>query len=183
MFEFLGCQIDVEPQRMNAVVLTESAGNPFAVGVVGHSLSRQPGSEDEALALIKRLRTDNLNFSVGLAQVNKTNFAAYDLTDSNMFDKCSNLSAGSQILKKCHDLYGDWDRAYSCYYSGNPTTGVSHGYVAKVNKNMSKGLLTDVLPTGSSALPIQIFARNGGSNVVQQPSLLTRRLSSDLSIY
>ena len=85
MFELLGCPVAVEPAHMQAVVATESSGNPFAIGVVGHRLSRQPRNQAEALALVQELRERGLNYSVGLAQVNKVNFAAYGLSDNNLF--------------------------------------------------------------------------------------------------
>ena len=48
-----------------------------------------------------------------------------------------NLLAGSRILAECHARTGgDWGKAFSCYYSGDTTTGFRHGYVQKVFASM-----------------------------------------------
>lgn len=99
MIEFLGCTIHVDPQHMSAIVRVESSGNPYAIGIVGHYLSRQPRNVQEALEVVDRLVQDKYNYSVGLSQINKTNFAAQNLSKDNMFDACDNLQAGSLILK------------------------------------------------------------------------------------
>ncbi|MBR0072148.1 MAG: lytic transglycosylase domain-containing protein, partial [Campylobacter sp.] len=135
MFEMLGCPILVELSQMQAVVRTESAGHVYAVGIVGHLLNRQPQSKAEAIALVRGLENLGLNYSVGIAQVNKSNFGKYGLNESNFFELCPNLWAGSAILHSCYLRYGDWSKAYSCYYSGNALTGFRHGYVAKVLSN------------------------------------------------
>src|SRR5690606_37330316 len=39
----------------------------------------------------------------------------------------------SRILAECYSRSrADWGKAFSCYYSGNFTTGYRHGYVQKV---------------------------------------------------
>ena len=193
MFELLGCPVAVEPAHMQAVVATESSGNPFAIGVVGHRLSRQPRNQAEALAVVQELRNQGLNYSVGLAQVNKVNFAAYGLSDSNLFDPCANLTAGSRILQACYAQYAAWDRAYSCYYSGNPYTGFSHGYVSKVQAHLDKGTVINVLASRvSDTTPIQIYPKNtptspkksrqgGKTKTTRKQSLSARRWASALT--
>ena len=141
MFDFLGCQIDVPPQNMSAVVRTESSAQRFAVGIVGYSINRQPANKNEADRLVSELKEKGINYSVGIAQVNQSNFNKYGLNTSNMFDVCTNLSAGSKILKSCYETYGDWSKAYSCYYSGNPSTGFRDGYVQEVLRNIKKPIL------------------------------------------
>lgn len=143
MFELLSCPIEVPANHMSAIVRTESTGNPFAIGVVGeHRLSSQPNNAEKATELLKYLEKNQYNYSAGIAQINKSNFKAYNLNQSTVWDVCTNLLVGSQILKSCYQQYGDWGKAYSCYYSGNPTTGFKHGYVQKVNEAITKPLLT-----------------------------------------
>ena len=138
MFEFLGCVInaDIPPEQMAAIVRTESSVRQYAIGVVGGALNRQPENADEAKTTVEMLKTSGKNYSVGLAQVNQVNFKRYGLNASNMFDICTNLNAGAKILEACFTQHQDWQMAYSCYYSGNPTTGFRHGYVAKVSGNL-----------------------------------------------
>ena len=180
MFEFMGCQVHAPPEQMSAIVRTESSANLFAIGIVGHGLNRQPQSLTEALQLVQLLKEGGRNYSVGAAQVNQSNFQAYGLHDGNMFDKCSNLQAGSKILIACYDQYKDWPKAYSCYYSGNPTTGFRHGYVNKVLANFSKPLLTIPLAPKESEVPIRIFPRTsqgGADKAAGYISRITRPLT------
>lgn len=122
---------------MQHVVQVESSRNPFAIGVVGGYLARQPRNIEEALAAVQLLRQEGYNFSVGIAQVNRYNLAPYGLsTYAEAFDVCANLLAGSRILRECYDRAQDWSKAFSCYYSGNFVTGFKHGYVQKIYASM-----------------------------------------------
>jgi type IV secretion system protein VirB1 len=126
--------IQVPRDILAAIVRVESAYNPFAIGVVGSRLSRQPKNLDEAIATVRDLESHGYNYSVGIAQVNRSNFAKYGLSKVELaFDVCANLEAGSKILKECFSrTNSDWGKAFSCYYSGNFVTGYKHGYVQKV---------------------------------------------------
>jgi type IV secretion system protein VirB1 len=125
------CAATVHPQTMAAVVRVESGFNPFAIGVVGGRLERQPVNQAEAVATAKALEAAGYNFSVGLSQVNRYNLARFGLDYETAFDACSNLRAGAAILKDCFDrakATGADDQpalqaAFSCYYSGNFSTG------------------------------------------------------------
>lgn len=129
----------VPPEVMQHVVNVESARNPFAIGVVGGYLAKQPSSIDEALAAVRQLKEEGYNFSVGIAQVNRYNLAEYGLPDyASAFQACPNLRAGSRILRECYDRAQDWGKAFSCYYSGNFVTGFDHGYVQKIFASIRK---------------------------------------------
>jgi type IV secretion system protein VirB1 len=129
----------VPPEVMQHVVNVESARNPFAIGVVGGYLAKQPASLDGALAAVRQLKEEGYNFSVGIAQVNRYNLAKYGLPDyASAFQACPNLRAGSRILRECYDRAQDWGKAFSCYYSGNFVTGFDHGYVQKIFASIRK---------------------------------------------
>lgn len=130
----LDCPDLAVPQEvMQHVVHVESSRNPFAIGVVGGYLAHQPNNLEEALATVRDLKAEGYNFSVGIAQVNRYNLAKYGLrTYAEAFDACSNLQAGARILRECYDRAQDWGKAFSCYYSGNFSTGFEHGYVQKI---------------------------------------------------
>lgn len=125
---------------MQHVVRVESSFNPYAIGVVGGRLQRQPKTLSEALATVRMLESRGFNFSLGLAQVNRYNLAAYGLDSyERAFEVCPNLQAGSRILAECLQRSGrDWGKAFSCYYSGNFVTGFRHGYVQKVFASMGQ---------------------------------------------
>lgn len=133
--ELMGCTgLAVPPTVMEHVVKVESSFNPYAIGVVGGRLARQPRNLAEALSTARMLEDRGYNFSLGLAQVNRYNLARQGLDSyEKAFDVCPNLQAGSRILAECYSRSGsDWGKAFSCYYSGNFTTGYRHGYVQKV---------------------------------------------------
>jgi type IV secretion system protein VirB1 len=135
----LACAPLVAPGTARALIDVESAGNPYAIGVVAGSLVRQPRNLSEALATARALEAAGWNFSVGLGQVNKKNFAQYGLTLETAFDPCSNLQAMQGILGECFERasvrsgeQAALRQAFSCYYSGNFQTGFDHGYVQRV---------------------------------------------------
>ena len=133
--ELMGCSdLAVPAEVMHHVVRVESSYNPFAIGVVGGRLARQPRSLPEAVATMRMLEREDYNYSVGLAQVNRYNLAKQGLASPEQaFDICPNLRAGARILAECYGRAGrDWGKAFSCYYSGNFETGFRHGYVQKV---------------------------------------------------
>lgn len=142
------CAPAIHPVTMHALVKTESGFNPYAIGIVGARLERQPRNLAEAIATSKFLDARGYNFSVGYAQVNKANFARYGLTIERAFDACANLMAGAAILKNCFTSATPkftneqvaLRAALSCYYSGNFNTGFHHGYVQRVLAN-SPGLV------------------------------------------
>lgn len=133
--EMMACtELAVPMEVMQHVVRVESSFNPYAIGVVGGRLVRQPRSLSEAVSTARMLEDKGYNFSLGIAQVNRYNLASYGLDSyERAFEICPNIQAGSRILAECHGrANGDWGKAFSCYYSGNFSTGFRHGYVQKV---------------------------------------------------
>jgi len=136
------CAPLVHPHTAHAIVATESAFNPNAIGVVAGHLARDPGNVDEAIATATALRAGGRNFSVGLAQINVRNLDRLGLSIADGFDACKSLQAMQRLLSDCFERAGSVDgsqlalrRALSCYYSGNFTTGFRHGYVNRVVTN------------------------------------------------
>jgi type IV secretion system protein VirB1 len=141
------CAPGVAPSTAQALIATESAGNPFAIGVVGNTLVHQPSSLRQALATVQALDAAGWDYSVGLAQINRRNFARMGLTRTSAFVPCANLQAMQHSLGACYARASRVARsgagvatsdqaalrnALSCYYSGNFVTGHRHGYVGKV---------------------------------------------------
>ena len=138
----LACAPQVHADTARALVSVESAFNPWAIGVVGGALVRQPRHRAEALATARALRDAGWNFSVGLGQINVGNFDRLGLTVETAFEPCANLAAMQTVLAECFDRASGSTaqavhqvalrQALSCYYSGNFDTGFRHGYVRKV---------------------------------------------------
>jgi type IV secretion system protein VirB1 len=149
--------IPVPMEIMQRLVSVESARNPFAIGVVGGQLERQPENVAEAIATANMLESQGYNFSVGISQVNRYNFTKYGLTSyEKAFDTCANLSAGALILSDCYSLAGgDWGKSFSCYYSGNFTKGFEDGYVQKIYNAMPAA--PAATPVFAQAQPITVL--------------------------
>jgi type IV secretion system protein VirB1 len=135
----LACAPQVHPDTARAIASVESSFNPYAVGVVGGELHRQPRTRAEALATIDALQATGWNYSVGLAQINVGNFSRLGLTPLSALDPCTSLTAMQSVLCECYARAASKNAtqmalrfALSCYYSGNFTTGLRHGYVRKV---------------------------------------------------
>ncbi|PXX07180.1 type IV secretion system protein VirB1 [Paraburkholderia tropica] len=155
------CAPQVSPLTMAAIVRTESGFNPYAIGVVHGRLERQPANEAEAVATVHALERGGWNFSVGLAQVNRSNWPVYGLGERSAFDTCRNLAAGAAILQGCFELarraharasadaQSDLRAGLSCYASGDFSTGYRTGYVQRVVGNASAAST----PTTSVVVP------------------------------
>jgi len=150
----------VPAQVMRHVVAVESGTNPYAIGVVGSRLVRQPHNLDEAVATARMLEGRGYNYSLGASQVNRNNLRRYSLDDhSKAFDLCSNIAAGSRILADCYrSAQGNWGKAFSCYYSGNFVTGFRDGYVSKVYDSINRGTLVAQNPSSSGSIPLRTEA-------------------------
>ncbi|WP_425507595.1 lytic transglycosylase domain-containing protein [Stenotrophomonas aracearum] len=158
--EMMACpEMAVSMDVMQHVINVESSRNPYAIGVVGGALVRQPRQLDEALATVRMLEEKGYNFSVGLAQVNRYNLVKYGLDSyEKAFQQCPNLQAASRILAECYGRSGnDWGKSFSCYYSGNFTTGFRHGYVQKVFASIARQRGSMVAANG--AVPIDVVSR------------------------
>lgn len=153
--ELLSCpEMAVPAEVMQHVVRVESSHNPFAIGVVGGRLVRQPQNLSEAVATARMLEQKGYNFSLGLGQVNRYNLVKYGLdTYEKAFKTCPNLQAASKILAECYGRSGgNWGKSFSCYYSGNFETGYRHGYVQKIYASINQGRAQAVVPSG--AIPL-----------------------------
>lgn len=153
--ELLSCpEMAVPAEVMQHVVRVESSHNPFAIGVVGGRLVRQPQNLSEAVATARMLEDKGYNFSLGLGQVNRYNLLKYGLDSyEKAFKTCPNLQAASRILAECYGRSGgNWGKSFSCYYSGNFETGYKHGYVQKVYASINQGRALAV--ASADAIPV-----------------------------
>lgn len=164
------CAPEVHTNTLAHVVQVESGFNPYAIGVVGGHLERQPRNKDEALATARYLADHGYNYSVGLGQVNQANFSKYGLTLEMAFEPCLNLHAASQILSECYqrayrthpDEQSALRDAFSCYYAGDFKRGYQSGYVIKVVTGHPGRVSPKVRPTVTIA--------NEGPVAAEQPN-------------
>jgi len=165
--EMMGCQnLAVPAEVMQHVVNVESSQNRFAIGVVGGQLVRQPQNLGEAVATVRMLEQKGYNYSLGVAQINRNNLGKYGIDSyEKAFEVCPNLSAGSQILAQCYaSANKDWGKAFSCYYSGNFTTGYRDGYVQKIYESIAKSSLAgaQAIPLQGAKVPVRVVSVGNG---------------------
>ncbi|MDN7179364.1 lytic transglycosylase domain-containing protein [Caballeronia sp. SEWSISQ10-4 2] len=158
------CAPQVASSTLAAIVRTESGFNPYAIGVVRGRLLRQPTSLDEAIATVRALDANGWNYSVGLAQVNRSNWSRLGLTPQNAFDSCRNLAAGAAILQDCFrqasasraDVQQALRQSLSCYASGDFSMGYRTGYVQRVVDNAVARSIPTVPAIVPSASPMPV---------------------------
>jgi type IV secretion system protein VirB1 len=134
------CAPAVAVSTLRAMATVESGMNPFAIGVVGGALKRQPRSLGEGVSTVNDLIRNNVQFSAGLIQIYVRNWKHHEINAEAVFDPCQNMRASQAILMNCYlraskvseSSQHALRKAVSCYYSNNFSTGFRHGYVQKV---------------------------------------------------
>ncbi|ECC9721806.1 TriA protein [Salmonella enterica subsp. diarizonae] len=119
----LRCAASIHPDTAQEIARIESGFNPYAIGVVGQQKGIFPKDINDALSHVKILKAQGKNYSVGLMQINQSNFNKYNVTEEQLFNPCTNLSVFEKIITDCYQRGGTLKRALSCYYSGNFETG------------------------------------------------------------
>ena len=162
------CAPWVHPATLNAVVRHESRGNPFAIGVNGGRLERQPTSKSEAVATARWLQANGYDFDAGLGQINVRNLKRLNMTVEEVFEPCPNLRASGLILANCYERASRksgkgamaLQAALSCYNTNDLRRGLSNGYVGKVLGGV--GLKLPAIP-----LPLPVAAPAPNDQVAQ----------------
>lgn len=166
------CAPQVSPVLMQALVRTESAWQPLAIGMdKAQGSVKQPVTLEEAVATAKALVAAGRKFSVGLAQIHVSNVGLYGLTWEQAFDPCRNLAVGQKILWNFYHrasasgysgVAAIW-AALRGYNSGGVDRSISDEYASRIFAYMSSQPSQMQLGRGTS-LPSQtaVSAPNGG---------------------
>jgi type IV secretion system protein VirB1 len=170
------CAPSVHLRTLSAVVMQESRGYQYAIGINGGGrLPRQPINEAEAIATARWLLRNGYNFDAGLGQINSKNFGALGLSPDTLFEPCTNLKSAATILSQCYAKslrsYGGQSAihgALSCYNTGNLRRGFANGYVRKVVGQVSLPVpaLLGSAPPRSAPAPTR---RSSGEVVAANP--------------
>lgn len=154
---FKSCAPHAALNTMLAVATTESGFYPYAisinspqklageVGLANHAieLARQPNSRLEAILWMHWLLQHRISVSVGLLQINTDNAARFHLHPERLFDPCTNIAVGANLLAEAYAARklatpNDPDallHALSVYNSGTTNLGFYNGYVDRILKN------------------------------------------------
>lgn len=160
---FLQCAPDISPVTLNALVGVESAGKPYVVANVTDNTSHYFDSKEKATLFLNEMSSKSKRYSAGLMQIYSGNFSAYGLTNETVFDHCTNIKAGAEILKKCYNTASKETndpqialrKAMSCYYSGNFTRGFKQeadgkSYVQRIELKVNKDFAVPEMKTVSN---------------------------------
>jgi len=92
-----------------------------------------PETKEQAVTIARRLIADGNRLDAGLAQINSENWSWLGLDVERVFDPCSNLAAGEQVLLSAYTSDPHTvDAALSRYNTGHATRGIRNGYVGRV---------------------------------------------------
>ncbi|MDM0108459.1 lytic transglycosylase domain-containing protein [Variovorax sp. J22R24] len=188
------CAPQVSPVLMQALVRTESAWQPLAIGMDNaQGTVKQPATLAEAIATAKELAAAGRKFSVGLAQIHVSNVALYGMTWEQAFDACQNLAVSQKILWNFYQrasasgysgVAAIW-AALRGYNSGGVDSAVSDEYANRIFAYMSSApsqfqLGSDVPVTKA---PTAAFLTPVSSPVVPADSAKAKRPGESLDIF
>lgn len=118
---------------LQAIILTESGGNPNALNIEGVSVL-PPDRHGAMQALRLRLKG---NVDVGCGQISMTYHAEEFANQPQMaLDPLENVAVSAELLLRNFRTYGTWTKAVAHYHSGNADRQAV--YVCKVVKNMAR---------------------------------------------
>jgi soluble lytic murein transglycosylase-like protein len=108
---------------LRAIVQVENGNwDPLAVSVNQHGkgIRQTVRSMNDAISLVTRLWKQNVNFDVGLGQVNTRNMERFRIHPIALLDGCSNLEVSARILRESIERHGYNWRAIERYNGINP---------------------------------------------------------------
>lgn len=119
---------------MSAIVAYESGARPYAIGDNTAHRTYEPTTRPAASRLASALLRQGHNIDAGYAQINSSNFSTFGLDPDNVFDSCTNVAIGAQILRAayrtCARTYGPGQlaliHALSIYNTGAPLRGLGY---------------------------------------------------------
>lgn len=180
------CAPKVHVETLGAIVRTESNGDVFVVSDDGprgmpwsqrkHLLrSFKPASAQEAAELARHLIAKGHLVGMGLTQVNSQHLPTLGVSIEQLFDACTNLTVGGQMLSRLYqqalgrfkDEQAALRAAISAYNTGNFRDGLLNGYVVKVVANARNGV--PVLKTATVPAEKKRSQKSRSQAVTQAP--------------
>ncbi len=175
------CALNIEPVAIIALMKQESNLKPYQIGInrSQHKLKRQPANHAEAVAWSAQLIQKGYNIDMGLMQINSSNLKKLGLSVDAIFDPCTNLRAGAQILlenyQRASARYGHGETAFysalSAYNTGHFQRGLKNGYVHKVISHLKQ-----------SAKPLKMVQKPAHPLHLPLPNMFTPRLKSFMEL-
>ena len=126
------CAPAVDPVTMAAVVKQESGGQPWVVNNNTTRKSTAFASKAAAVAAAVAVVGRGESVDMGLAQINSKNLPALGLTVEQVFDPCTNLAAGANILAAGYARADSLGGALSMYNTGRSESKIGAAYTQTV---------------------------------------------------
>ena len=126
------CAPGVDPVTMAAVVKQESGGQPWVVNNNTTKKSTAFASKPAAVAAAMAAIGRGESVDMGLSQINSKNLPALGLTVEQVFDPCTNIAAGANILAASYGRTGSLGGALSMYNTGRIDSKIGAAYLQKV---------------------------------------------------
>jgi type IV secretion system protein VirB1 len=158
------CAPAVDPVTMDAVVKQESGGRPW---VVNNTTTRKSATfESKAAAVAAAVAAVGRGESVdlGLVQINSKNLPALGVSVEQVFDPCTNIAAGANILAAGYKRTGSLGGALSIYNTGRSDSKIGRAYAQKVFDQA--GVKVPGIPGG------QLAKLSVGSSFATNPAVL-----------
>jgi type IV secretion system protein VirB1 len=143
------CAPGVSSQTLEAVALTESGLDPWALHDNSSGLSDHPASFKAALSEAESWLGQGHSVDLGLMQINSANLAALGMTVSSALDLCVSMAGGAAVLRAAYGTGGTSltpaDQqvallmALSRYNTGSPLRGILNGYARRVMATATSG--------------------------------------------
>ncbi len=131
-------ELDLHPDVLRALVMTESQNHPLAIGWTdrfGKRHSLFPTSHSHAHQVLMHLHESRRNYDVGVAQVNITNVTRLarplNFQPVDLLQPCTNLSVAKYILRENLERHGHTWQSLAGY---NGSVGSTH-YIEAVYRN------------------------------------------------
>lgn len=128
----LACAPAVDPVTMSAIVKQESGGHPWSINDNNGKRSYRLKSKEEAILKATELISAGHSIDIGLAQINSKNLRWLGLSVAQVFDPCTNISAGAKVLTQGYQKTGSLPAALSMYNTGKANSPRGQEYARQV---------------------------------------------------
>lgn len=128
----LACAPAVDPVTMSAIVKQESGGHPWTINDNSGKRSYRLKTKQEAVLKATELISAGHSIDMGLSQINSKNLRWLGLSVSQVFDPCTNISAGAKVLTHGYQQTGSLTAALSMYNTGRPASPRGQEYARQV---------------------------------------------------
>ena len=155
----LACAPAVDPVTMSAIVKQESAGHPWSINDNNGKKSYRMKTKQEAVLKATELISTGHSIDMGLAQINSKNLRWLGLSVAQVFNPCTNVSAGAKVLTQVYQKTGSLQAALSMYNTGKQNSPRGQAYARQVLRHA--GVIVPAPAGGkvASLPPLKVAAR------------------------